>query len=137
MPAKWATGWCWAIRSSKKELVHLEAGDMATARQMLEEGRDIALALGNAELTFSANVLRAQIILAEGNRAEALRQLSQLQALARTEREEAAVHYELRTVADNPVPHHIRALALYRSLYAKTPQYLYKLRVLELEKEEQ
>jgi len=120
----------------EKGTVHLEAGDMATARQMLEEGRDIALTLGNAELTFSANVLRAQIILAEGNRAEALRQLSQLQALARTEREEAAVHYELRTVADNPVPHHIRALALYRSLYGKTPQYLYKLRVQELEKEE-
>ena len=121
----------------EKGTVHLKAGDIGTARQMLEEGRDIALTLGNAELTFAANVLRAQIILSEGNRVEALRQLSQLQALARTEREEAAVHYELRKVADNPVPHHIRALSLYRGLYSKIPQYLYKVRVEELEKEAQ
>ena len=119
----------------EKGTVHLEAGDLSTARQLLEEGRDIALTLGNAELTFSANVLRAQIILAEGNHPEALRQLSQLQALARTEREEAAVQFELRKIADTPAPYRERALALYRSLYAKTPQYVYKLRVEELEKE--
>jgi len=56
-------------------------------------------------------------------------------ALARTEREEAAVHFELRKVAENPVPHHLRSLTLYRSLYERTPQYLYKVRMEELEKE--
>ncbi len=117
----------------EKGTVHLHAGDVSTARQLLDEGRDIALTLGNAELTFAANVLRAQIILAEGNKAEALRQLTQLQALARTEREEAAIHFELRKIADNPTPHHQRALTLYQNLYSRTPQYLYKMRMEELE----
>lgn len=119
----------------EKGVVHIQAGEVSAARQLLEEGRDIALALGNSDLTFGANILRAQVIMAEGNRPEALRQLQQLLALARTEREEAAVHYELRKVADHPTQHHIRALSLYRSMYARTPQYIYKVRIEELEKE--
>lgn len=118
----------------EKGLVHVYAGDIPAARQLMEEGRDIALALGNAELTFGANILRAQIIIAEGNRPEALRQLQQLLSLARTEREEAAVHFELRRVADNPTPHHLKALSLYKSMYARTPQHIYKVRIEELER---
>lgn len=116
----------------EKGLVHVHAGEVAMARQYVEEGRDIALALGNAELTFGANILRAQVIIAEGNRVEALRQLQQMLGMARTEREEAAVHFELRRVADNPTPHHLRALTLYRQMYARTPHYVFKLRLEEL-----
>ena len=119
----------------EKGLVHIYVGELSVARQLLEEGRDIALALGNAELTFSSNILRAQIIIAEGNRPEALRQLHQLLALARTEREEAAVHFELRQLVDQPATHRQRALTLYRSMYTRTPQYLYRVRIEELEKE--
>ena len=116
----------------EKGLVHVQAGEVAMARQYVEEGRDIALALGNAELTFGANILRAQVIIAEGNRVEALRQLQQMLGMARTEREEAAVHFELRRVADNPTPHHLRALTLYRQMYARTPHFVFKLRLEEL-----
>jgi predicted ATPase/class 3 adenylate cyclase len=116
----------------EKGLVHIQAGEVAMARQYVEEGRDIALALGNSELTFGANILRAQVIIAEGNRIEALRQLQQMLGMARTEREEAAVHFELRRVADNPTPHHTRALALYRQMYARTPHYVFKIRLEEL-----
>ncbi|MCC7504083.1 MAG: tetratricopeptide repeat protein [Saprospiraceae bacterium] len=119
----------------EKGVVHTAAGEIAPARLLLEEGRDIALALGNPDLTFGANILRAQIILYEGNRPEALRHLFQLLHLARSEREEAAVHYELRKIADNPTPHHMRALSLYRNLLARTPQYIYKIRVEELDRE--
>jgi predicted ATPase len=118
----------------EKGLVHIFNHEIPAARQVLEEGRDIALALGNAELTFGANILRAQVIIEEGNRPEATRQLQQLLALVRTEREEAAVHFELRRVADNPTPHHLRAMELYKSMYARTPQHLYKVRIEELEK---
>jgi hypothetical protein len=118
----------------EKGLVLVYNNKIGAARQVLEEGRDIALALGNAELTFSANILRAQVIIAEGNHAEAHRQLLQLLTLARTEREEAAVHFELRNVADNPTTHHLQALALYQGLYARTPQFLYRTRLDELEK---
>jgi tetratricopeptide (TPR) repeat protein len=117
----------------EKGAVHVAMDELSFARQLLEEGRDIALALGNADLTFGANILRAQVIMAENNKPEALRQLRQLLALARTEREEAAVHFELRKIAENPTPHHLRAVSLYRSLYARTPQYLYKIRLEELE----
>jgi hypothetical protein len=112
----------------------MHTGEVSTARQLLEEGRDIALALGNADLTFGANILRAQVLIYEGNKLEALRQLQQILLLARTEREEAAVHFELRRIAENPTPNHMRALSLYRSLHAKTPQYIYKVRIEELEK---
>lgn len=116
----------------EKGTVHLHVGELSLARQLLEEGRDIALALGNADLTFSANILRAQVIMAEGNRSEALRQLQQLLSLARSEREEAAVHFELRKIADHPTLHHLKAKTLYNNLYAKTPQYVYKVRLAEL-----
>lgn len=119
----------------EKGQVHVYAGEVTVARQYVEEGKDIALALGNAELTFNANILRAQVIIADGNRAEAQRQLQQLLGIARTEREEAAAHFELRRVADNPTPHHHRALALYKALYARTPQHIYKVRLEELERE--
>lgn len=118
----------------EKGIVHMNMGEVSTARQLLEEGRDIALALGNADLTFGANILRAQVLIYEGNKHEALRQLQQILLMARTEREEAAVHFELRRIAENPTPNHMRALTLYRSLHAKTPQYIYKVRVEELEK---
>ena len=118
----------------EKGLVHVYADEIAAARQVLDEGREVALSLGNAELTFSANILRSQVIIAEGQHHDAIRQLQQLLSLARTEREEAAVHFELRRVADNPTPHHLKALSLYKSLYARTPQYLYRVRIEEMER---
>jgi predicted ATPase/class 3 adenylate cyclase len=119
----------------EKGIVHLDKGELAAARQLLDEGRDIALALGNADLTFGASILRAQLIIAEGNKPEALRQLYQLQAMARSEREEAAVLYELRRVADDPTRFHERALELYRGMYARTPQFIFKSRLEVLERE--
>lgn len=119
----------------EKGMVHLFAGEHSVARQYAEEGRDIALALGNADLTFGANILRAQVIIAEGNRPEAMRQLQQLLSIVRNEREEAAVHFELRRVADNPTPHHLRAQSLYRAMYARTPQHIFKVRLEELDRE--
>lgn len=119
----------------EKGQVHLMAGEISPARQLLEEGRDIALSLGNNDLTFESNILRARILLAEGNRPEALRQLSQLLSMARNEREEAAVHFELRKVADHPTKHYLRSLELYKDMYRKTPQHIYRIRLDALEKE--
>ena len=119
----------------EKGQVHLMVDEISPARQLLEEGRDIALSLGNSDLTFESSILRARIFIVEGNRPEALRQLTQLLNMVRNEREEAAVHFELRRVADNPTPHHNRALALYRAMYARTPQHIYKVRLEELERE--
>ncbi len=119
----------------EKGQVHLVAGEISPARQLLEEGRDIALSLGNSDLTFESNILRARILITEGNSPEALRQLSQLLNMARNEREEAAVHFELRKVADHPTKHFLRARELYRDMHQKTPQYIYKIRLEALKKE--
>jgi predicted ATPase/class 3 adenylate cyclase len=119
----------------EKGVVHIHNKEISIARQHLEEGRDIALALGNAELTFGANILRAQVSIAEDNRPEALRQLHQLLHMARSEREEASIHYELRKIVDNPALHREKARKLYDSLYNRTPQYLFKVRLAELERE--
>ncbi len=119
----------------EKSIVALQAKDLPTARLLLEEGRDIALTLGNSELVFTANLLRARILIAEGNPNEALRQLLQLQAMAFSEREQAGIHYLLRQVAPQPEVHRKRALELYQALYQSTPRYLFKLRIAELESE--
>lgn len=120
----------------EKGMAELCANNLPAARLLLEEGRDIALTLGNSELVFAANLLRAQILVAEGNLQDALRQLLQLLPIARTEREQAGVHYELRRIAANPEAHRQRALELYRALYQRTPQHLFKARIAELEREE-
>jgi predicted ATPase/class 3 adenylate cyclase len=119
----------------EKGAAHLRAGEISPARQLLEEGRDIALSLGNADLSFEANILRAQITQNEGNKPEALRLLSQMLALARNEREEAAVHYELRLVADQAQTHRERALEIYEELYRRTPQYIYRRRMERIRSE--
>ncbi|MCS6930495.1 MAG: tetratricopeptide repeat protein [Saprospiraceae bacterium] len=119
----------------EKGAAELRAGNLPAARLLLEEGREIALTLGNSELIFAANLLRTQILIAEGNHQDALRQLLQLQPLARTEREQASIHYELRRVAENPQLHRLQALKLYQALYQRTPRYLFKVRIAELEQE--
>jgi predicted ATPase/class 3 adenylate cyclase len=119
----------------EKGVVHLLDQDAPTARLLLEEGRDIALALGNADLTFTANILRAQVIFAEGNQPEARRHLAQMLAMARSPREEASVQFELWRMAEpeQAEPHRLRALELYRQLYGKMAQHLYQMRINSLE----
>ena len=119
----------------EKGQVLLSINATAFARQVLEEGRDIALALGNSDLIFEANILRAKIVNMEGSPSEANRLLTQLLNMVRREREEAAVHYELREVAENRAEHIQKALELYQALYQRTPQYIYKFRIDRLVKE--
>jgi tetratricopeptide (TPR) repeat protein/class 3 adenylate cyclase len=119
----------------EKGAVHLQDNDIPSARMLLEEGRDIALALGNPDLTFSANILRAQVIFAEGNQVEARRHLAQMMTFARTPREEASVQFELWQMSEQEKGenHRLQALELYRGLYGKMAQYLYKMRMEMLE----
>jgi hypothetical protein len=91
--------------------------------------------LGNSDLIFEANILRAKIVNMEGSPSEANRLLTQLLNMVRREREEAAVHYELREVAENRAEHIQKALELYQALYQRTPQYIYKFRIDRLVKE--
>jgi len=119
----------------EKGAVHLQDQDAPTARLLLEEGRDIALALGNADLTFTANILRAQVIFAEGNRTEARRHLAQMLAMARSPREEASVQFELWHMSEpeQAEQHRLHALEGYRQLYGKMAQHQYALRIRLLE----
>ncbi|MEZ4919350.1 MAG: tetratricopeptide repeat protein [Saprospiraceae bacterium] len=113
--------------------VHIMNNDVPSARVLLEEGRDIALALGNADLTFSANILRAQVLMAEDNREEANRQLNQLLSMMRSEREEAAIHYELWRLDHANEANRKRALELYNALFERTPQHMYRIRLEALQ----
>ena len=118
----------------EKGAVHLYDNDVVAARISLDEGRDIALALGNADLTFSANVLRAQVAMAENNKQEAYRQLQQLLLMVRDQREEAAVHWELWKCTEDGETHREKALTLYENLFSKSAQYMYSLRLKALKK---
>jgi predicted ATPase/class 3 adenylate cyclase len=116
-------------------IVHLEAGNLHAARLLLDEGKEVAVALGNADLMFGANILRAQILMAENRREEVHKLLQHLLSVAKTPREEAAVHYELRKITPETI-HRRKALHLYAALFQKTPQHFYKMRLATLEKEE-
>ena len=119
----------------EKGSVCIAHNDIPAARVLLEEGRDIALALGNADLTFSANILRSKVLSAESNEVEARRQLSQLLSIARSDREVAAVHFELWLIDKENEISRKEATRLYESLFAKTPQYLYRIRLEALKGE--
>jgi tetratricopeptide (TPR) repeat protein len=117
----------------EKGAVLLYSGDVATARRYFGEGKDLALSLGNHDLQFSANILHAKIALAEQNKDGAFKLLAQIISLSKSEREEAAAQYELSKIADDPTPHHQRSLELYQGLYEHTKQYLFRIRLEELE----
>ncbi len=119
----------------EKGQVHLQKGEIASANLLYEEGRNIAIGLGNNDLTFEADILKARILLADNRRSEASSLLHQLLHLARNEREEASANFEVRRVADHPTKYYLRALELYRDMYARTPQHLFKVRIEALERE--
>jgi predicted ATPase/class 3 adenylate cyclase len=117
----------------EKGAVLLYTGDVGSARRYFGEGKDLAISLGNHDLQFSANILHAKIAMAEQNKDGAFKLLAQIISLSKSEREEAAAQYELRKIADDPTPHHERALELYRNLFQHTQQYLFRIRLEELE----
>ncbi len=118
----------------EKGATEIQTGSTSNARLLWEEGRSIAVSLDNRELLFAAELLHAQILIAEGHHSEAVVQLLRLQSLASTDREHADVRYELSRIAKPAQPHLHRALELYRNLYRQTPQYLFKIRIEALEK---
>lgn len=119
----------------EKGIVLLHAGNIAAARQSLDEGRAVAQELHHEELRFGANILKGKIYAAENNDTEAGLLFHQLLAMAKTPREEAAVYYELSKMKHGSDAHRRKAYALYRELYERSPQYLYKKRLEKLENE--
>jgi predicted ATPase/class 3 adenylate cyclase len=115
-------------------VVHLHAGEIKLANILQKEGKIIAETLGNNELSFGADLLHAQLLAQSGNKEDAKTFLDKMKADVKSEKDEAALLFELRKISDNPTPYHFRALTIYRALHNKTPQYLYKVRLDELEK---
>ena len=119
----------------EKGFVHHALGEAAEVEAILTEARPLAEALGNTDLLFGAMLLEAKLPILKGEKAVAREKLQDMLTTFRSPREEAALHFELREIADDPSVAREIALALYRVLFEETPQYLFKTRVEILEKE--
>ena len=106
------------------------------ARDINEQGLQIAQEIERKDMLFQGKVLRAQIDVADGQAAKAVDSLSKMLRAAESKTELSALHYVLwKTLSRKQLPsreHQQTALALYRELYAKTPAYEYKKRMDEL-----
>jgi len=109
--------------------LHRRTGELKVCRSMAAEGRQLALALGNADLIFTVSLLEAVI------REDAVRSVDDLNSLlagTSKQNEQAIVHYELykKTGQRDDAA---RSLELYRKLYEGNPLALFRERADELE----
>ena len=101
------------------------------ALSLIKEAKEIAEEIGNQELIFGAEILTAQVYIAQEDNELARKKLVELLAQDLDDSEKAAVLYELYKISTSDI-HRATALALYSSLHQETPQYLFQQRMKEL-----
>ncbi len=118
---------------AEKGMVLLAIGDLKALEPVVEEAAQIAEALGNPDLIFEAQILRARQALALGQNEKAFGLLQELLRTAEGTDQEAAIYYELWRLHPNDTAYREAATQRYRELYASTPKYLFKTRLQSLE----
>jgi len=108
-----------ALRKSKQALV------------FIQEAQEISEEIGNQELIFGAEILTAQVHIAQKDNEAARKILVELLKQELEDSEKAAVLYELHKISTSDI-HRTTALALYSNLHQETPQYLFQQRMKEL-----
>ncbi len=120
----------------------------AEAQILNAEGLQLAKEVGNKEKIFKGKVFLAKIDFAQGNHELASQNLTSMLEEAEEESEQAELHYELWKMLvsstssgqalsgaeETEQQHRNEALARYKHLYEKTPDFQYKKRIEELEK---
>ncbi len=110
----------------------LDMQDPEEAPHLVSEAHQIADSLGNPDLSFHAQLLQAQIFHYQGTSTEGIRLLEELLLKNQDDERRANLYFELNKLA----PHHktarLRALELYKTLYTKTPKFIYQKRINHL-----
>ncbi|MBP7593247.1 MAG: tetratricopeptide repeat protein [Chloroflexi bacterium] len=112
---------------TRGRILHAQ-GQWAAARLALDEAITLATAVGEEKLLFKARVLQARCVAAQGDGETAVAQLNALLPDAATPAQEADALYALWETGGDAA-HAAAVLALYRTLLAQTPDYVYRERV--------
>jgi hypothetical protein len=102
--------------------------DAQKAPNLVSEALQIAESLGNPNLSFQAQLLQAQIFHYQGTSSKGIRLLEKLLKDNQEEEKQADIYFELNKLAPNHKTARLRALELYKTLYTKTPKFIYKKR---------
>ncbi len=106
----------------------LDMQDAQEAPKLVSEALQIADSLGHPDLSFHAQLLQAQIFHYQGTSSEGIRLLEELLKLNEEEEKQANLYFELNKLAPDHKTARLRALELYKTLYTKTPKFIYKKR---------
>lgn len=113
----------------EKGTVLLEIQRWDELRQADEEAMAIAQELGNPDLIFEADLLRAKLLTATQQNAEALILLKSLLHKRPNPDQEAPVYFECYQADPNNLEALQKAYELYTGLYEKTPRYSYRAKL--------
>ena len=113
----------------EKGTVLLETGDWEQLRLADEEAAIIANALGNPDLVFEADLLRAKSLIAQHQADQATELLQKLLRRRLNADQEAPVYFELYRANPQNLEYAQKAKMLYEHLYQATPRFLYKTRI--------
>jgi tetratricopeptide (TPR) repeat protein/class 3 adenylate cyclase len=113
----------------EKGTVLLETSDWEALRLADEEAAVIAKELGNPDLVFEAELLRAKSQIAQQQEAEATQLLKKLLKRRLNADQEAPVYFELYRANPENLEYAHKAKTLYEQLYKSTPRFSYKTRM--------
>ena len=99
------------------------------APTLVSEALQIADSLGNPDLSFPTQLLKAQILHYQGTSSEGIRLLNELLEQNQDEEKQADLYFELNKLAPDHKTARLSALELYKSLYIQTPKFIYKKRI--------
>ncbi len=128
----------------KADLV-LTQGNIALADTLNQESFEIATEIERSEIIFKSELLSAKIDFANHRHLSGVEKMVGMLSKESQELRMVDLHYELWKMKTSPdltdlqlaagaEEHRQQALALYQTLYAKTPKYAYKQRIMELSK---
>jgi tetratricopeptide (TPR) repeat protein len=118
---------------SEKAIVLLAMKRFQDVRDILAESTTLAEELGNPELIFEGKLLQLKLHIAEQQHDTARNILHKLLLEYPGTKERAALYYNQFLIDRNPATLQ-NALQCYQELYARTPRFLYKQRIEELQR---
>ncbi|MFZ1496664.1 MAG: tetratricopeptide repeat protein, partial [Saprospiraceae bacterium] len=108
--------------------IYIKTNQLGDAHTDWQESAGIAQQLGNAELQFDAAIVQGRLLAKKGEVNTAENLYNQLLQKASKEKDSAAIYFELYQLLNRNADK-LAARQRYQQLYAKTPQYLYAIRL--------
>ncbi len=118
----------------EKGAVLLETGMFTEINALVSEAFRIAHTIGNPDLLFEAKILEVRVHIGQNHLETAIAISLNLLESTLTPDQQAAVYFELARTCPQEPDYAQKARETYAQLFAKTPRYLYKMRIEALSK---